>query len=267
MLEHSMRKSILAAAAIAGTAIALMFCNGCASSERADDRFGLTERFIPPRQPVFITGPAALLLTNVEVFSCHVLAQGASGSQQAGELFGRSGKLLFALEADPAAGKRFRTGGFSFLWDTREAKGFLLSDALQGVAPLASNATFTNVLSRTAADTAPQQIQGYHCEAENAVVTGSDGPTSLFQVWRARDLRNFPVRITSEEGQAPMTISFSKVRFEAPPNEEFLAPEPFTKYANPESLVNEFVMRQQQLRGGGRPITTDYGSAPKVQPR
>ena len=81
------------------------------------------------------------------------------------------------------------------------------------------------------------------------------------------DGRNFPLRITSAEGQTPVTISFSKIRFEAPPNEAFLPSEAFTKYANPESLVSEFLARQQQLRGGGRPVQMDYGSTPAVQPR
>jgi hypothetical protein len=63
-----------------------------------------------------------------------------------------------------------------------------------------------------------------------------------------------------------MTINFSKLRFEAPPAEAFKPPAEFTKYATPESLVSEYVARQQQFRGSRRTLSTDYGNGQGISP-
>jgi hypothetical protein len=242
-----------------------MGCAGCAA-DRGEDRWSLTERFTPPHTPVFMNGPMALLLTNHDAFSCHAVVEMGGTVSQAGELFGRSGRLLFALQPDATTGKRLRQGGFSFLWNVREAKGYVMSDPLQGAAPLTATQQYTNVLARALPGGA-EKIEGFLCEQESVVIAAADGTSSIFQIWRARDAANFPVKIRSEQGGAPLTVTFSKVRFEAPPAGDFRSPDGFTKYASLESLVNEYVARQQQLRGGRRTLSPDYGDTLGITPR
>src|SRR5215813_5170777 len=126
-----------------GATVALFAWGGCKTTESYEDRYGLSERFRSPTPPAFLNGPISLLLTNIPLFSCHAEIQAGTGSIQTGTLFGRDARLLFALEPDKETGKRLRQGGFSFIWDARENKGFALSEPLQGVAPLLPLHNFT----------------------------------------------------------------------------------------------------------------------------
>lgn len=256
---HAISLSAIVALGVAG--------GGCSTTEKAQERWSFTERFTPPQTPVFMNGPAALLLTNWETFSCHAIVAMGPGVTQEGELFGRRGRLLFAEEPNRnTTGKRLRDGGFSFLWDVREGKGFVLCDPLQGAAPLTGTRQFTNATAQ-ALPGPPEKIEGILCQKQSVVITGTDGTASTFQVWRAREGGNFPIKLLSGEGAGASTITFSKVRFEAPPVEAFQPPEAFTKYATLDSLVNEYVARQQQLRGIRRTYSTDYGNGLGITPR
>ena len=250
-----------------GAMVVLLAGGGCKTTESYEDRYGLSERFRSPTPPAFLNGPVSLLLTNIPLFSCHAAIQAGTGSVQTGTLFGRDGRLLFALEPDKETGKRLRQGGFSFIWDARENQGFALSEPLQGVAPLLPLHTFTNVTVQPATGSPSQKIEGFLCEPENVTISAADGSVFVYEVWRARDGNNFPMLINSGGGAAPMSIHFTKVHFQAPPVEAFVPPETFTKYPTPENLAAEYVARQQESRGLRRTPSTDTGSIPGISPK
>jgi hypothetical protein len=43
-------------------------------------------------------------------------------------------------------------------------------------------------------------------------------------------------------------VGFSRIRLETPPNDLFLPPSDFTKYASAEAMMHELVARQQNLK-------------------
>ena len=220
----------------------------------------------PPEPPVFLSGPMALLLTNADGFRARVTLETRSSSNRlaalpgrrsglevlAGELLGRGSKLLFTSGAGGSGGKGAGAGANTFIWDVAQNRGFILSEPLQGYAPISSSARFTNLVLKTRPDNStPRKVAGQRCDPQEAIVTSSDGVAAVFQVWRAADLKGLPLQISSAAGPATISLSFSKIRLEVPPSDVFLPPDSFTKYDNPEAMMTELAARQQDIRRTG----------------
>jgi hypothetical protein len=142
-------------------------------------------------------------------------------------------------------------GAVSFVWDVAQNGGYMLSEALQGYAPIASNLRFTNVAAKAAAGgSTPERVEGHWCEQQELVVSSSDGAAVEFRVWRAADLKGFPLRINWATNSTSCAVSFSKLQLKAPPSELFSPPDGFTKYESPEAMMNELLLRQQSIRRG-----------------
>jgi len=206
-----------------------------------------------PQPPAFLTGPMALLLTNVDGFCAHTVLEGGASVKGveplAGELMGRGGKLLFAPEPGSSAGKHSRTGGSAFIWDVAANRGWLLNDPLQACAPIPVNGQFTNLMAGSAPHgAAPEKVSGYSCLPAEATVMASDGSATVFRLWRATDLNGLAVRITRVSNGPPLTLTLSKIRLETMPEDLFLPPDGFVKYDSAESLMNELAARQQGLK-------------------
>jgi hypothetical protein len=125
------------------------------------------------------------------------------------------------------------------------AKGYLLSEALQAYAPISSSAKFTNVMTKAEA-AMEEQIDKHPCRPEEVTVSSEDGEKAVFTVWRAQDLKGFPMRVKSQT--TSMTLTFSQVHLESPPEEAFAPPDGFAKYDTAEGLIGELRLRQANLR-------------------
>ena len=203
---------------------------------------------LEPLPPAFLSGPAGLLLTNVEGFSAHVVMTSDSPEPQqngtSGELLGRAGKLLFA----PGPGKlnkKYSRGGFGFIWDIATAHGTVLSEALQAYAPVSVSVSPTNLIMNPAGAASP------NLKEEEAIVDLANGSRAAFRLVRAADLKGFPLHISSVSNIPPFTLSFSKIRLTSPPAELFVPPNGFTKYESAEAMMTELVVRQHNLKGAG----------------
>jgi hypothetical protein len=229
----------LAALALAGA--------GCAHSRARREAKQRAEALIPPPIPPFLSGPAALLLTNTGGFSCHLVMEtgpaSAAGKPLVGEFFGRGSKLFFS--PDPSSFDH-RTGGFGFLWDVAEGRGFLLCDAMQGYAPISSRFHATSLVARPTSQ-GSRKIAGRECEPKDVSVSATDAPTEVLHVWEAASLKNFPVRLSGVEGR-PFDVTLSKVRLSAPAADMFQPPEGFARFESAEGMLAEMVMRQEKLK-------------------
>ena len=208
---------------------------GCAHSGRRGGRAGAVMEVPVPQPPVFLDGPMALLLTNVDGFRAHaVLESGAAATRVepvAGELLGQGGKLVFAPGPSRSGGKRSHTAGSAFLWDVAASRGYLLNDPLQAYAPIAASREFTNfTVGGTISGSAPEKVAGHPCQPAEVTVAGSDGSATVCRLWRATDLKGLPVRITCAWNGRPFTLTLSKARLESMPEDLFLPPRDFTKY-------------------------------------
>ena len=242
---------------------------GCAHVRRAGSRDGAVGEILPPKPPVFLDGPMAALLTNADGFSAHVVMEVQPSSNRAapvsGELLGRGSKLFFAPDESTSGEKRHPGGGINFIWDVTAGSGYIMSEAMQSYAPISSGARVTNVVIGTGTEnSAPEKVGAHLCEQEQAIVASSDGSATVFRIWRAMDLRRFAVRINSATNSTFLSLNFSSVRLEAPSSELFQPPDGFTKYDSAEALMNELMVRQQNLK---RSTTDTTGEPDQVEGR
>jgi hypothetical protein len=215
----------------------------------------------------------ALTLTNVDGFRAHAVLEGPPSSATrpdiiAGELMGRSGELFFAPEPGTPADKHSKVEDSSYIWNVVENRGFLLNGPLQAYAPMSSNIRFTNVVVTGGGNNAaPEKVAGHMCQRSDVKVEASDGTETLLQIWRARDLKGMPVRVTCNVNGKPFTFGLSKLRLESPPNDLFVPPADFTKYTSAEAMMNELVARQQnqKRKRGWEPPSSDEVGARDVQ--
>jgi hypothetical protein len=236
---------------------------GCASRPKALYHAG------DETPPVFLTGPAAVLLTNVDGFSAKLTVSmpRAEGGRRtmSGDLLGRQGALIFQ-PASAVKGKRARRqGGMIFIWNETLHSGYVLSDALQAYAPTAAAVAPTNVALQSSA-AVEEEANGHPCRRIEAMVQCGDGSSERFQVWEAEDAKSFPVRIRTESGAREMTLELSDVRLELPPPEVFGPPDGFIRYDTPAALMNDLIIRESALGkgAGGRPAQTPSDDGPML---
>ncbi len=235
-----------------GLLLIAVLAAGCASSSSKADRGGGFQVMPTPMAPLFLNGPMALLLTNAEGFRARVVFEGATpypaNRPTAGELIVQGSKLLFAPEAVKVAKKQPHPEESAFVWDVNQNRGFVLNEPLQAYAPISSSRQFTNVTAGTAVSGAPaEKVSGHSCAASEVTVTASDGVATVFRVWRAPDLKGLPLRIQCPSGGVPLTLSLSKVRLEAVPNDLFQPPNGFTRYESAEAMMTEMALRKVNL--------------------
>lgn len=196
--------------------------------------------------PAFLTGPMTLILTNDRSYRAEIVFESRTswGSTQmvTGNFTAAGSRLAFQPEL-PKASRQNLQGKMVFVWDAAKSSGYALNDALQGYAPFGGTVLFTNAVAAKPR-TAPQRIAGHECEQETATVLGNDGSINLLQVWRAADLRGFPLRI--DGGTNSGVLTFSKIQF-GQPAEFLMSQEGFTRYESPDAMVTELVARQHNL--------------------
>ena len=200
--------------------------------------------------PDFMVGPVTAVLTNLNGFSAHInstiASAGGVSHTTSGELLGREGKLVYQ-PALAIKGKRARTeGGLFFIWDENKHSGYVLSEALQGYAPIKSGMESSGQYALVK-EGIQENIDGHPCHRCDAVVTSDRGLKSRLTLWRADDLGHFPIRIESVNGPDQMTLDFSDIRQEYPSQGLFLPPDGFTPYASSVSLMNELIVRDASL--------------------
>jgi hypothetical protein len=224
---------------------AALLAAGCHS--RNKDRLGLG----PPATPPFLNGPMAVLLTNSTGFSARVVM--TTGTPPiptqtiTGELLCRGSELLFAPDPKSPAEKRFARAGFSFVWNVASQRGFLLSEALQGCAPISSQLHSTEVRPLPSRSVS-ERIEGHPCMRTEVEVQSSDGSKTPFRVWRASDLQEIPLRVATTAVGRSMVLNLSKVRIETPAARLFVPPDSFTRLDSAETVMAEMAMRQENLK-------------------
>lgn len=226
--------------------LGLLLLAGCAGQSAFDKPELVFTRIFTPQVPEFLSGPAGALLTNTSGFSARATfesypPQAPKVETMEGELLGNGSLLLFAPRSSDSPGsKDLELGGFSFIWDVATGSGFVLSEALQAYAPVASSVKVDKVA-----------IAGGPRGEQSGVVSLNNGSEWLFSFSRS-DPGALPTRISSVTNSPPFTLKLARTRREAPPASLFAPPPDFAKYATPERLADELAARKNNLRRRGR---------------
>jgi len=80
-------------------------------------------------------------------------------------------------------------------------------------------------------------IDGHLCVKNKTVVTESDGRQHEATVWNATDMKNFPLRIQTADGEDTILMHFRQVKFERPAAKDFDLPAGTGKYDDPQDLT------------------------------
>jgi hypothetical protein len=218
--------------------------------------------------PDFLSGPAAMLLTNLDGFSASVtmtLPQiGDEGSPVSGDLLAREGRLIFQPVNRVKNKKILIQGGTFFIWDEGKHSGFVLSDPLQAFAPMDSTVNGTNIVWEAGA-AVQEEANGHPCRRAPATIQCDDGSSARFMVWQAEDAKRLPVRIQCLSGPRQFTLNLTEIRLDLPSAELFTPPDGFTKYPTPVALMNELILRQTELiKANERIVPEQQLTAPSI---
>jgi hypothetical protein len=233
------------AAAMALVGMAISWCL-CACVHRDADAGREAEDMLPKLRAM-MTGPTALLLTNLGGFQseCVISLADANGTLRnySGRLFARGGKLR--LETVPGKSKSASTHAFGVIWDAAASRGYVFSDALQGYAVLAGSDRFTNLL--TSAVGQPEKLEGHAVDSVDVTAIGVVNQKMVLQLNRAQDLGNLPMQIRKPDETNSFALRLTKVQEIVPPEELFLPPDGFTKYESETALLDELLTRQRSV--------------------
>ena len=94
-----------------------------------------------------------------------------------------------------------------------------------------------------------ETVDGHACAKQKAVVSFGEGTPYEATVWKAVDLKDFPVKVELTGEKNPATITFKNVEFAKPSADAFEAPKDFTRYDSPQSMLQQGMLR---MLGGGK---------------
>jgi hypothetical protein len=236
-----------------GITLAAALFAGCSSEEREQAALA---RMGDESPPDFLVGPASAALAGFDGFWANVVstasatpaAAAAAAPAASGQLIERQGRLIFQplTTANIKKGKIVH-GGMFFIWDSARQNGFVVSEALQGFAPISAPCQVTNLTPENKEPVA-EPANGHPCHRIEVRAALSDGSTAQLTEWRADDLNRFPVRVRAESAGRAVTVDFSDIRLAIPPPELFAPPAGFTQYATAAALINELMIRESSLK-------------------
>ena len=92
-------------------------------------------------------------------------------------------------------------------------------------------------------------LDGHPCEKSKEVITGADGQKQEAIVWRATDLKEFPIQIEAKTDEGSFTLRYKKVDFAKPDAKEFEPPAGFKAYDDVQSLMMGVMQQMMQSQG------------------
>ena len=98
-----------------------------------------------------------------------------------------------------------------------------------------------------------ETVAGHVCVKFKAVVTDDKGDKHESTVWRATDLKNFPIKIEANERDMPVTMLFKDIKLAKPDAAQFDPPKDFKRYDNMQALMQEEIMKRLGGPGGAPP--------------
>jgi len=111
-------------------------------------------------------------------------------------------------------------------------------------------ASATNDFKLEMTEVGKETMDGHPCVKAKAVVTSKDGTKYESLVWKATDLKQFPVRIERTEGRMNVVMTFRDINLSKPGPELFDPPTGSAKYDNMQAMLQAVLLKRM---GGGVP--------------
>jgi len=96
-----------------------------------------------------------------------------------------------------------------------------------------------------------ETIDGHACVKHKAVFTDDKGGKRESTVWRASDLKNFPVQVLTQEKGETVIVHLRQVQFTKTDAKKFDVPAGFKEYSDVEAMVSGIAMK---MLGGAGPV-------------
>jgi len=94
-----------------------------------------------------------------------------------------------------------------------------------------------------------ETVDGHPCVKNKVVVTDKENKKHESTVWNATDLKNFPIKIQTQEQGGNATMLFKDISFDKPGDTTFEIPSGYTKYDNMQTMMQTEMMKK--MGGGG----------------
>jgi hypothetical protein len=115
-----------------------------------------------------------------------------------------------------------------------------------------ASTNLSDVQMKTTAE-GKETVDGHDCTKNIVTVTDKEGNTNSFIVWNATDLKNFPVKIVTQNPEQNSTMLFKNISFSKPSANSFDAPSTYTKYDDVRTLMQSEIMKKMGKGGFGGP--------------
>jgi len=104
------------------------------------------------------------------------------------------------------------------------------------------------------AEVGKETIDGHPCVKSKMTIDAGSGNAREGFLWTATDLKEFPLQIQIDDPRMKMTMRFKDVQLKEPDAVHFLPPADFTKYTNPQEMMQAIM--QKRMSEGGMPGMT-----------
>ncbi|HWN96084.1 MAG TPA: DUF4412 domain-containing protein [Methylomirabilota bacterium] len=92
-------------------------------------------------------------------------------------------------------------------------------------------------------DVAKEMVNGHPCQKVKLTSTDAKGKTQVAFVWRASDLKDFPIQMQMAQKANTVLVKFRDPKLESPAATQFDIPAGYTKYPNPQALLQAVMMK------------------------
>jgi len=112
-----------------------------------------------------------------------------------------------------------------------------------------SSATATNDGSKVEfTKLGDETVDGHPCVNNKAVVTDAKGVEHEFTVWNATDLKNFPIKIETDQAGNAITMSYKDISFFKPEAALFNPPASYTRYGSMQEMMQQVMMKRMGIQ-------------------
>jgi hypothetical protein len=99
------------------------------------------------------------------------------------------------------------------------------------------------------AELGKETVEGHECKKCRFTVIDDKGAKRTALVWQAADLKDFPIKIQSEDQGNQVTMLYKEVKLAKPEAKVFEIPADYTKYASIMELMQGAMMKQMGVPG------------------